>query len=114
MAPKDFEALTEAEARAFLERYVATAAERLERFFRLVAATGRPAREMLDGSPESLVPLHAWFVSRARRADAPDAAGELPEWLDGLLVRAPVYDVQLGRALRPRDEEAVKDFAGDG
>jgi hypothetical protein len=30
----------------------------------------------------------------------------------GSLVRAPVYDVQLGRALRPRDEDAVKDFAG--
>lgn len=30
----------------------------------------------------------------------------------GALVRAPVYDVQLGRALRPGDEEAVKDFAG--
>jgi hypothetical protein len=28
------------------------------------------------------------------------------------LVGAPVYDVQLGRALRPGDEEAVKDFAG--
>ena len=28
------------------------------------------------------------------------------------LVRAPVFDVQLGRALRPRDEEAVRDFAG--
>lgn len=28
------------------------------------------------------------------------------------LVQAPVYDVQLGRALLPRDEEAVKDFAG--
>lgn len=30
----------------------------------------------------------------------------------GSLVRAPVYDVQLGRALRTGDEEAVKDFAG--
>lgn len=30
------------------------------------------------------------------------------------LVQAPVYDVQLGRALRPRDEEAVKNFAGLG
>ena len=30
----------------------------------------------------------------------------------GSLVRAPVYDVQLGRALLPRDEDAVRDFAG--
>jgi hypothetical protein len=30
----------------------------------------------------------------------------------GSLVRAPVYDVQLGRALRSDDEEAVRDFAG--
>ena len=30
----------------------------------------------------------------------------------GSLVRAPVFDVQLGRALRPRDEDAVRDFAG--
>lgn len=82
MPPKDFNALTEAEARAFLERYVATSDERLERFLLLVAATGGPARDRLDGSPESLVPLHAWFVSRARRADASDAAGELPEWYE--------------------------------
>jgi hypothetical protein len=80
--PKDFEAMSETEARAFLARYVASAADRLERFMQLVAATGGPARETLDGSPESLVPLHTWFVSRARRADAPDAAGELPEWYE--------------------------------
>jgi hypothetical protein len=30
----------------------------------------------------------------------------------GSLVRAPVYDVQLGRVLRADDEEAVRDFAG--
>jgi hypothetical protein len=30
----------------------------------------------------------------------------------GSLVRAPVYDVQLARALRADDEEAVRDFAG--
>jgi hypothetical protein len=30
----------------------------------------------------------------------------------GSLVRAPVYDVQLGRALRANDEDAVRDFAG--
>jgi hypothetical protein len=80
--PKDFEKLSEDEARAVLERHVATAADRLERFVRLVAATGGPARERLDGTPESLVPLHAWFVSRARRADAPDGAGELPDWYE--------------------------------
>jgi hypothetical protein len=80
--PKDFDAFTEVEARAFLERYVASSAERLERFFRLVAATGGPARSTLDGSPDSLVPLHTWFVSRARRADAADAAGELPDWYE--------------------------------
>jgi hypothetical protein len=80
--PKDFSALSETAAREFLERYVATAAERLERFLQLVAATGGPARDRLDGSPESLVPLHTWFVSRARRADAPDAAGQLPEWYE--------------------------------
>lgn len=28
------------------------------------------------------------------------------------LVGAPVYDVQLGRALAPDDDEAVRDFAG--
>ena len=28
------------------------------------------------------------------------------------IVRAPVYDGQLGRVLRPRDEEAIKNFAG--
>jgi len=80
--PKDFEALSVTQARAFLARYVATSADRLEQFIELVAATGGPARERLDRSPESLVPLHAWFVSRARRADAPDAAGELPEWYE--------------------------------
>ena len=82
MPPKDFGALSETEARAFLARYVATSAARLEQFIQLVEATGGPARERLDGSPDSLVPLHAWFVSRARRADAPDAAGELPEWYE--------------------------------
>src|SRR5687767_15937657 len=74
--------MSETEARAFLARYVASAADRLERFMQLVAATGGPARDRLDGSPESLVPLHTWFVSRARRADAADAAGELPEWYE--------------------------------
>lgn len=29
------------------------------------------------------------------------------------VVGAPVYDVQLARALRPGDEDAVRDFAGD-
>ena len=82
MPPKEFEALSESEARAFLARYVATAPDRLDRFIELVAATGGPARERLDGSPESLVPLHTWFVSRARRADASDAASELPEWYE--------------------------------
>ena len=80
--PKDFEALSESEAREFLARYVATAVERLERFIQLVAATGGPTRERLDRSPESLVPLHGWFVSRARRADAADAAGDLPPWYE--------------------------------
>ena len=82
MPPKHFDALTEAEARAFLERYVATTADRLERFLDLVAETGGPSRAILDRSPESLVPLHVWFVSRARRADASDAAGPLPDWYE--------------------------------
>ena len=82
MPPKKFDALTEAEARAFLERYVATADDRLERFLDLVAETGGPSRAILDRSPESLVPLHGWFVSRARRADAPDAGGPLPDWYE--------------------------------
>ena len=82
MPPKDFEKLTEAEARAVLQRHVATAPDRLQRFLRLVAATGGPAPERVDGTPESLVPLYTWFVSRARRADAPDATGELPEWYE--------------------------------
>lgn len=82
LPPRDFERLTEAEARAILERHIATAPDRLDRFLRLVAATGGPAREALDGTPASLIPLHAWFVSRARRADAPDGGGELPEWYE--------------------------------
>ena len=82
MPPKQFDALTEAEARAFLERYVASAGERLERFLDLVAQTGGPPRAVLDRSPESLVPLHQWFVARARRADAPDASGTLPDWYE--------------------------------
>ncbi|HEX4744333.1 MAG TPA: hypothetical protein VFW12_06650 [Candidatus Limnocylindria bacterium] len=82
MPPKDFDALSEAEARAFLERYVATATERLERFLDLVEETGGPSRATLDRSPESLVLLHVWSASRARRADAPDAAGTLPAWYE--------------------------------
>lgn len=74
--------MSETDARSYLARYVATAADRLERFKQLVAATGGPTRDRLDGSPESLVPLHMWFVSRARRADAPDAADDLPEWYE--------------------------------
>ena len=43
--------------------------------------------------------------------------GEFREVLDiasrvASLAQASLYDVQLGRALGPRDEEAVKDFAG--
>ena len=50
-------------------------------------------------------------------APAPVLRREFLQVLDmvarvGALVRAPVYDVQLGRALRPGDEEALKDFAG--
>jgi len=82
MPPKNFEALSEPEARAFLQRYVATSADRLERFLRHVAATGGPATEVLDRTPDSLIQLHVWYVSRARRADAPDAGGVLPEWYE--------------------------------
>ena len=82
MPPKQFDALTEAEARAFLERYVATADDRLERFLDLVAESGGPSRAILDRAPESLVPLYAWYVTRARRADASDAEGVLPDWYE--------------------------------
>lgn len=82
MPPKSFDALTERQARDFLDRFVVTSAERLDRFLRLVAATGGPAPEALDGTPESLIRLHAWYISRARRADAPDAEGALPDWYE--------------------------------
>ncbi len=82
MPPKRFEDLSEEQARSYLDRHVAAAEDRLERFLGLVEATGGPDRTILDGGPASLVPLHRWFVTRARRADSPDAGGALPGWYE--------------------------------
>jgi hypothetical protein len=74
MPPKDFFSLGDAEAEAFFEAYVARAQGRLDEFRAEVSASGGL---QLDGTPESLVPLWAWFVARPHEAD-----GELPPWYE--------------------------------
>jgi hypothetical protein len=77
MPPKDFFGLGKAEAEAFFETYVARAEPRLDEFRHEVSASGGPAAEQLDGSPESLVPLWSWFLAHEHGAD-----GELPPWYE--------------------------------
>lgn len=80
MPPRDFSRLSADEAEAYLRERLRTAPERLTAFRREVAATGGPAEDGLDGSPESLVPLWEWFVRRESARG--ERGGPLPAWYE--------------------------------
>lgn len=82
MPPRDFSALSAGEAEAYLGDRLETAPERLAALRREVAATGGPAEEELDASPESLVPLWEWFLRREEGRGSEARGGPLPDWYE--------------------------------
>jgi hypothetical protein len=64
------EQLSDEEAEAAVEAFAKRMPGRLEEFRRQVAAEAGPDPNMLDVSPESLVPLWGWFVELARAVDS--------------------------------------------
>ena len=68
----DFEDMTRKEAQSYLRDYVAGHPRRLEEFRQRVAAEGGPAPELLDFSPESLLPLWSWLLPRVKADDFRD------------------------------------------
>jgi hypothetical protein len=65
----NFDEMTRKEARSYLREYVAGHPRRLEEFRQRVAAEGGPASELLDFSPESLLPLWSWLLPRVKADD---------------------------------------------
>ncbi|MEV4706223.1 hypothetical protein [Actinoplanes sp. NPDC049316] len=77
----DFQAMTKAEARAFLQHWLEEGPARLEWLRQTAATTGGPAH--LDGSGTSLGPLWAWARTLLAWRDAdvePVGSGPLPAW----------------------------------
>jgi hypothetical protein len=72
--PKDFSALSDDEAEAYFAEYTEAVPDRVARL------GGEVGEGVLDGSPESLVPLWEWFLRRedGRR----DGSSELPPWYE--------------------------------
>lgn len=67
-------------AEAYFERWTGASAARAAAFPDRVAAAGGPGREVLDGSPASLVAAWDWIRGHAERVPAVPADAELPEW----------------------------------
>ncbi|AOT04340.1 hypothetical protein [Arthrobacter sp. U41] len=78
---------SEARAAAALQEYLDERGPALERLRERLLADGQNPAVLLDGTPESLVPLWRWMLSRLTRQDAPGATDpnsappeELPSW----------------------------------
>lgn len=69
----DYLNLSKAEAAAALQEYLDERGPALERLRERLAADGRDPAVFLDGTPESLVPLWRWMLSRFTDLDAPGA-----------------------------------------
>jgi hypothetical protein len=69
--PKDFSALSDEDAEAYFADYTGAVPERSARL------RGEVGESVLDGSPESLVPLWEWFLSREHEGQS-----ELPQWYE--------------------------------
>ena len=74
MPPKDFSELSNEETKAYFASYTAAVPDRVARL--------RPevGEEALDLSPESLVPVWAWFLGRREAGRAQD--GDVPGWYE--------------------------------
>jgi hypothetical protein len=71
MPPVDYSELSDEEAQRSLDELTASSPER-------VALLRREVGDVLDLTPDSLVPLWEWFVRRERARS--DRGGELPSW----------------------------------
>ena len=78
---------SEARAAAALQEYLDERGPALERLRERLVADGQDPAVVLDGTPESLVPLWRWMLSRFTRQDAPGATDpnsvppeEVPSW----------------------------------
>jgi hypothetical protein len=65
--------LSEAKAAAALQEFLDERGPALERLRERLVADGHDPAVFLDGTPESLVPLWRWMLSRFTRLDAPGA-----------------------------------------
>lgn len=75
-----FAEMTRPEAEAFLAGYVAAAPSRVASFAREVEDSGGPPAKHLDGSPDSLVPLWTWVVSRVDADPGTHPGDHVPSW----------------------------------
>ena len=65
--------LSKAKAAAALQEFLDERGPALERLRECLVADGQDPAALLDGTPESLVPLWHWMLSRFTRLDAPGA-----------------------------------------
>jgi hypothetical protein len=73
MPPVDYSELSDEDAQRLFEQLTDSSPER-------VAALRREVGDVLDLTPESLVPLWEWFVRR--ESPRSDSGGELPAWYE--------------------------------
>ena len=64
--------LSKAKAAAALQEFLDERGPALERLREILVADGQDPASLLDGTPESLVPLWRWMLSRFTDLDTPD------------------------------------------
>ena len=69
----DYLDMTKSEAAAALQEFLDERGPALSRLQERLAADGQDPAALLDGTPESLVPLWRWLLSRLTKRDAPGA-----------------------------------------
>ncbi|BCW67530.1 hypothetical protein NicSoilB4_22930 [Arthrobacter sp. NicSoilB4] len=69
----DYRDLTTTDAAAALQEFLDERAPALERLRERLVADGRDPAALLDGTPESQVPLWRWVLSSVTIVDAPGA-----------------------------------------